>query len=84
MNAKYLLTPGLVSYSKHAPVPAQRGMGMATYCLLSLVFIAINILTLSNLPPWIDEVMFLDTSYNAAFHGTWQTLTGYSQAGQHE
>ncbi len=83
MNAKYLLTPGLVSYSKHAPVPAQRGMGMATYCLLSLVFIAINILTLSNLPPWIDEVMFLDTSYNAAFHGTWQTTAWYRVAGQH-
>lgn len=61
---------------------APRRMGVATYCLLSLLFIAINLLTLSNLPPWIDEVMLLDTSYNAAFHGTWATTAWYRVAGQ--
>ena len=82
MNAKYLMSPGLTFYSKQVSVPTQRGRGVATYCLLSLVFITINILTLSNLPPWIDEVMFLDTSYNAAFHGSWQTTAWYRVAGQ--
>lgn len=54
-----------------------------TYVLLSLVFIIINLLTLSNLIPWIDEVMFLDTSYNAAFHGSWETTAWYRVAGQY-
>ena len=54
-----------------------------TYILLSLAFITVNIATLSNLPPWIDEVMFLDTSYNMAVHGTWETTAWYRTAGQH-
>ena len=54
-----------------------------TYVLLSLAFIIVNIFTLSNLVPWIDEVMFLDTSYNAAFHGSWETTAWYRVAGQY-
>ncbi len=54
-----------------------------TYILLSLAFVIVNVLTLSNLAPWIDEVMFLDTSYNAAFHGSWATTAWYRVAGQY-
>ncbi len=54
-----------------------------TYILLSLTFMIVNIITLSNLPPWIDEVMMLDTSYNMAIHGSWETTAWYRVAGQH-
>jgi len=54
-----------------------------TYVLLSLAFIAVNLVTLSNLPPWIDEVMMLDTSYNAAVHGAWETTAWYRVVGQY-
>ena len=54
-----------------------------SYVLLSLAFIIVNVITLSNLVPWIDEVMFLDTSYNAAFHGSWETTAWYRLVGQH-
>lgn len=54
-----------------------------TYVLLSLAFVIVNIFTLSNLTPWIDEVMFLDTSYNAAVHGSWETTAWYRVAGQY-
>ena len=54
-----------------------------TYILLSLAFIGINLATLSNLPPWIDEVMMLDTSYNAAVHQCWTTTAWYRVAGQY-
>lgn len=54
-----------------------------SYVLLSLAFIIVNVITLSNLVPWIDEVMFLDTSYNAAFHGSWETTAWYRIVGQH-
>ena len=54
-----------------------------TYFLLSMAFIAFNLITLSNLPPWIDEVMILDTSYNAAVHGSWETTAWYRVVGQH-
>ena len=57
------------------------GFCIYTYALLSLVFIIVNIITLSNLPPWIDEVMFLDTSYNAALHGSWETTAWYRVVG---
>ena len=53
------------------------------YYLLSLAFITVNLITLSNLFPWIDEVMMLDTSYNAAFHGAWETTAWYRVAGQY-
>ena len=53
-----------------------------TYMLLSLAFIIVNLFTLSTLTPWIDEVMFLDTSYNAAVHGSWETTAWYRVAGQ--
>lgn len=53
-----------------------------TYILLSLTFIIVNLITLGNLVPWIDEVMILDTSYNAAVHGTWETTAWYRVAGQ--
>lgn len=53
------------------------------YVLLSLAFIVVNLFTLSNLLPWIDEVMFIDTAYNAAFHGKWETTAWYRVAGQH-
>jgi len=53
------------------------------YGLLSLLFIAVNIFTLGNLPPWIDEVMMLDTSYNMAFHGSWETTAWYRVVGQY-
>lgn len=56
---------------------------ICTYILLSLFFITINIITLSNLTPWIDEVMMLDTSYNMAVHGSWETTAWYRVAGQH-
>ncbi len=52
------------------------------YILLSLAFIIVNLITLSNLTPWIDEVMMLDTAYNAAFHGSWETTAWYRVAGQ--
>ena len=54
-----------------------------TYLLLSLVFIVINLLTLTNVLPWIDEVMFLDTSYNAVFHHSWTTTAWYRVAGEY-
>lgn len=54
-----------------------------TYILLSLAFIFVNLITLSNLTPWIDEVMMLDTSYNAAFHGVWETTAWYRVVGEH-
>jgi len=53
------------------------------YVLLSLTFIIVNLATLSNLAPWIDEVMMLDTSYNAAVHGSWETTAWYRVAGQY-
>lgn len=40
-----------------------------TYVLLSVAFVALNFCTLNNLLPWLDEVMLLDTAYNAAFRG---------------
>ena len=52
------------------------------YILLSATFVIVNLLTLSHQAPWIDEVMFLDTSYNAAVHGTWETTAWYRVAGQ--
>ncbi len=54
-----------------------------TYVLLSLAFIVVNIATLGNLAPWTDEVMFLDTSYNMAVHGSWETTAWYRTAGQY-
>ena len=54
-----------------------------TYVLLSLTFIIVNLITLNNQVPWIDEVMFLDTSYNAAVHGSWETTAWYRVAGQY-
>lgn len=54
-----------------------------TYVLLSLAFIILNVITLYNLAPWIDEVMMLDTSYNMAFHGSWGTTAWYRVVGQH-
>ena len=52
------------------------------YVLLSQAFIIVNLITLSNLTPWVDEVMMLDTSYNAAFHGSWETTAWYRMARQ--
>lgn len=57
--------------------------GFYTYTILSSVFITINLITLCNLTPWIDEVMFIDTSYNMAVHGSWQTTAWYRVTGQH-
>ncbi len=54
-----------------------------TYVLLSLAFVVVNLFTLNSLAPWIDEVMFLDTSYNTAFHGSWETTSWYRVAGQY-
>lgn len=54
-----------------------------TYVLLSLAFIIVNLLTLNHLRPWIDEVMMLDTAYNAAFHGRWETTAWYRVVGQY-
>ena len=54
-----------------------------TYVLLSLAFIILNVITLNNLAPWIDEVMMLDTSYNMAVHGSWETTAWYRVVGQH-
>ena len=56
---------------------------MNTYILLSLAFIIVNLITLSNLAPWIDEVMMLDTSYNMAVHGFWETTAWYRVVGQY-
>lgn len=53
------------------------------YIVLSSAFVIINVLTLEHLAPWIDEVMFLDTSYNAAVHGRWETTAWYRVAGQY-
>ena len=53
-----------------------------TYMLLSVAFVALNFCTLKNLLPWIDEVMLLDTAYNAAFRGMWETTAWYRVAGQ--
>lgn len=54
-----------------------------TYVLLSLAFIIANLVTQSNLAPWIDEVTMLDTSYNAAFHGRWETTAWYRVVGEY-
>lgn len=53
------------------------------YVLLSLAFIIVNLATLSNLAPWVDEVMMLDTSYNMAVHGRWETTAWYRVVGQY-
>lgn len=53
-----------------------------SYTLLSLPFVIVNLVTLDNQVPWIDEVMFLDTSYNAAVHGSWETTAWYRVAGE--
>lgn len=58
-----------------------KGKNVYTYVLLSLAFIIVNLATLSNLAPWIDEVMMLDTSYNMAFHGRWETTAWYRVVG---
>ena len=55
---------------------------MNVYILLSLVFVIVNLITLSNLAPWIDEVMMLDTSYNMAVHSSWETTAWYRVVGQ--
>ena len=60
-----------------------RGACIYTYVLLSLVFIILNVITLSNLAPWIDEVMILDTSYNMAIHDSWETTAWYRVVGQY-
>ena len=60
-----------------------RSKNVYTYVLLSLAFIIVNLATLSNLAPWIDEVMMLDTSYNAAFHGRWETTAWYRVVGEY-
>lgn len=52
---------------------AKKSPPLYTYILLSLIFVVVNLITLGNLVPWIDEVMILDTSCNAAVHGTWET-----------
>lgn len=54
-----------------------------TYLFLSLVFTVINLFTLKNVMPWIDEVMFLDTSYNAVYHHSWSTTAWYRVAGEY-
>ena len=48
----------------------ERRTSGGTYLLVSLAFVAVNLLTLQNLLPWIDEVMILDTAYQAAFQGS--------------
>ena len=53
------------------------------YVLLSMAFAFVNAITLSHLLPWIDEVMMLDTSYNMAFHGSWETTAWYRVAGEY-
>lgn len=53
------------------------------YVLLSAAFIAVNVATLGNLEPWIDEVMLLDTAYNAAVHGSWSTTAWYRVVGEY-
>ena len=53
------------------------------YVLLSMAFAFVNAITLGNLTPWIDEVMMLDTSYNMAFHGSWETTAWYRVVGQY-
>lgn len=54
-----------------------------TYLFLSLVFTVINLFTLKNVMPWIDDVMFLDTSYNAVYHDSWSTTAWYRVAGEY-
>ena len=53
------------------------------YVLLSLAFMIVNLITLRHLAPWVDEVMMLDTAYNAAFHGSWETTAWYRVVGQY-
>jgi len=60
-----------------------RSKNVYTYVLLSLAFIIVNLATLGNLAPWIDEVMMLDTSYNMAFHGRWETTAWYRVVGEY-
>ena len=61
----------------------ERRTSGGTYLLVSLAFVAVNLLTLQNLLPWIDEVMILDTAYQAAFQGSWETTAWYRVAGQY-
>ena len=60
-----------------------RSKNVSAYVLLSLAFIIVNLATLGNLAPWIDEVMMLDTSYNMAFHGRWETTAWYRVVGEY-
>lgn len=47
------------------------------YTLLSIPFIILNVLTIKNLIPWGDEVMFMDTPYNWITLGEWKTYAWY-------
>ena len=65
------------------PRLAEKRRKQVGYVLLSMAFAFAGAITLGNLPPWIDEVMMLDTSYNMAFHGSWETTAWYRVVGQY-
>ena len=53
------------------------------FLLFSVLPVCIALSGLSSMTPWIDEVMMLDTSYNMAVHGAWETTAWYRVVGQY-
>jgi hypothetical protein len=45
------------------------------YFILSAFFLAINFMTIPNLLPWLDEMMFVDPAANVVLNGSWDTTT---------
>lgn len=58
----------------HAP----KNCSLFIYILVSLIAIVVNIFTITNHLPWIDEVMFTDTPANYVLYNSWSTRAWYS------
>lgn len=52
------------------------------YCCLSFMMIGLAMLRLTNMAPWVDEVMFIDTPMHFINGKGWTTYAWYSVAKQ--
>lgn len=50
--------------------------------ILSICYIILNILTIDQVAPWIDECMFADTPFHFLKYGTWDTFCWYAGGNQ--
>ncbi len=53
------------------------------YLGISAVALVFNILTIQNQLPWVDEVMFTDSSANLLMYGNWRTHAWYGMGEYH-